>query len=220
MKSKINWSFFVLSLALFRAAPVSADSRIFQFHSGICAGGTCSISIDAAGSVTAVNQEGQRATGRVYEGNHITTYWGMQGCVAIYLDGILSYSKGVVKAVYWDDRTIWGPDSECGTNEGTTESRIADCAKLPGSSAGHKGPIPGPNLVEWNLVSRSRYPFWGRFYEVWKDSKTGLFWSDRLSKEYCKNCGSPDLQELKEADENGIGQVLPRGKAYCGRPDS
>src|SRR5690606_37115440 len=36
----------------------------------------------------------------------------------------------------------------------------------------------------WNLVSRKRDPRTGKFYEVWKDSKSGLLWGDALDKRY------------------------------------
>jgi hypothetical protein len=58
----------------------------------------------------------------------------------------------------------------------TVEDRIRNCISLPGAV---KKTAAG---VTWNLVSRSRDPKTGKFYEVWRDSQSGLLWGDRLDK--------------------------------------
>lgn len=60
----------------------------------------------------------------------------------------------------------------------TVEDRIRNCIALPNAI---KKTQSG---VSWNLVSRSRDPKIGKFYEVWKDSQSGLLWGDRLDKRY------------------------------------
>lgn len=54
------------------------------------------------------------------------------------------------------------------------EDRIKDCSMLPGSSK------TTSKSVRWDLVARRRDSSTGKFYEVWKDSKSGLTWGDLL----------------------------------------
>jgi hypothetical protein len=61
----------------------------------------------------------------------------------------------------------------------TTDDRIANCANLPGAVK-----KAGSDQVRWNLVSRQRDRSTGKFYEVWKDSTSGLLWGDRLDSNY------------------------------------
>jgi hypothetical protein len=66
---------------------------------------------------------------------------------------------------------------ECGGGKNNTiEARILDCAKVTKSS----GQVNG--RANWNLVARKRSNDTGKFYEVWKDSKTGFIWGDRLDQ--------------------------------------
>jgi hypothetical protein len=60
----------------------------------------------------------------------------------------------------------------------TVEDRIKNCIALPNASKETKA------RVKWNLVSRSRDGKTGKFYEVWKDSQSGLLWGDRLDSNY------------------------------------
>ena len=174
----------ILAMAVLGSVPVRADTKTFEFHSGVCAGKTCSISIDSGRNVTVVSPSGERGHGLLYDGNRIEVGWRYEGCEFIRSSATLYYSQGGVSLVRWDDRKVWGPDVECGVDEDTIAERVADCAKLPGSSADYKGDVPGQKLVEWNLVSRARHRSSGRYYEVWKDSKTGLLWGDRLEGSY------------------------------------
>jgi hypothetical protein len=57
----------------------------------------------------------------------------------------------------------------------TIDERIKSCAAFPGSS---KTTTSG---VTWNLVSRSDSK--GNLMEVWRDSESGLIWSDTLKKD-------------------------------------
>jgi hypothetical protein len=60
----------------------------------------------------------------------------------------------------------------------TVEDRIQNCSRYPGS-------VKKTNKnVTWNLVARKRDRSTGRYYEVWKDSSTGLLWGDRLDSTY------------------------------------
>lgn len=60
----------------------------------------------------------------------------------------------------------------------TVEDRIKNCITLPNAI---KKTGAG---VKWNLVARSRDAKTGAFYEVWKDSQSGLLWGDRLDNTY------------------------------------
>jgi hypothetical protein len=60
----------------------------------------------------------------------------------------------------------------------TVEDRIKNCSALP------KAIKKTQKNVIWNLVARSRDRKTGKFYEVWRDSKSGLLWGDRLDKRY------------------------------------
>ena len=72
----------------------------------------------------------------------------------------------------------YADQKECGIKKTTIEERLKDCASLPGSSKVSK------SGVSWNLVARGRKEKTGSFYEVWKDSRSGLLWSDRLDSFY------------------------------------
>jgi hypothetical protein len=65
------------------------------------------------------------------------------------------------------------PKRDCGL-EGSVEKRARNCALVPGST---KKTSAG---VIFKLVSRKKDPFYKTTFEVWKDTKTGLIWSDRL----------------------------------------
>lgn len=63
------------------------------------------------------------------------------------------------------------PESNCGTT-GTIEERIADCnVTWSGKANGTSGE------GDWKLVTRIDSP---AVYEVWRDERTGLIWSDRV----------------------------------------
>jgi len=126
------------------------------------------------------------------------------------------------------------------------EDRIKNCAKLPASVKkvkAHKG-----KEITWQLVSRMQDPKNSKkFYEVWKDTQTGLIWGDRLSKKYKHYdavklrddnsvieetaCNSyegkiantniserkfrlPTMKEVKQANKNGLFEVLPNMGSY------
>lgn len=74
----------------------------------------------------------------------------------------------------------------------TTEDRIQDCSKIAGSSKKPKG-------VEWNLVSRKRDLASGKFYEVWRDSKSKRLWGDRVV--------NPDHQEGTYSHHNAVAML-------------
>lgn len=61
----------------------------------------------------------------------------------------------------------------CGLN-GPVEARIKDCSKFSDSFVVTK------SRVKWSLVARNTSPSGRRFYEVWKDGRTGLLWGGSL----------------------------------------
>src|SRR5262245_26872135 len=67
---------------------------------------------------------------------------------------------------------------DCGTKDSmSTEERIQDCSRLSESSK-------KPKNVVWNLVARKYDLSSGKSYEIWRDSKSGLLWGDRLDSNY------------------------------------
>jgi hypothetical protein len=69
---------------------------------------------------------------------------------------------------------------ECGIHEQTVEARLRACAALPRSEKVGAGAA----ATAWNLVTRRFAPETGKYYEVWRDAKTGLLWGDRLEDDY------------------------------------
>ncbi len=65
---------------------------------------------------------------------------------------------------------------KCGKAQASIEERVLECSKLSGSSKMTK------KGVRWDLVARSYDA--SKNFEVWRDSKTGLVWGDRLDKRY------------------------------------
>ena len=60
----------------------------------------------------------------------------------------------------------------------TDAQRIKDCSlRKDSSKTTSKG-------VKWNLVARKRDVSTGKYYEVWKDSKSGKVWGDKLDSDY------------------------------------
>lgn len=76
--------------------------------------------------------------------------------------------------------TVHARDMDCGNTVGTIDARIADCANVAEATK------TSSSGVVWQLVSRktdqnSQYK---DQFEVWRDSKTGALWGDRLAKQY------------------------------------
>jgi hypothetical protein len=70
------------------------------------------------------------------------------------------------------------PSADCGTS-GTIDDRIADCNTSNNSSATWDGAMNGiEGEGVWKLVTRIFDA--ARTYEVWRDERTKLLWSDRL----------------------------------------
>ena len=71
------------------------------------------------------------------------------------------------------------PSIACGTS-GVIEARIADCSNLNGVKAFYDGKKFGQSGEgDWKLVTRT-----ANGYEVWRDERTKLLWSDVLSATY------------------------------------
>ncbi len=75
------------------------------------------------------------------------------------------------------------PSHDCGT-DGTIDDRIANCTSENGDSALWSGAAKGQHGEgTWKLVTRlssETYAGETRDYEVWRDERTKLLWSDRL----------------------------------------
>ncbi|MFM8270047.1 MAG: hypothetical protein ACKN9V_07645 [Pseudomonadota bacterium] len=76
--------------------------------------------------------------------------------------------------------TITGrPNTTCGTS-GSIETRISDCVTQNGNKAFYDGKNYGQSGEgDWKLVTRT-----SDGYEVWRDERTKLLWSDRMSTTY------------------------------------
>lgn len=97
-------------------------------------------------------------------------------------------------SVTFVDRSTWAGQS-CGLT-GSISERIKDCAKhsIIGSESTWDGTIKG-NAGQgiWKLVTRTGdNDLSGRGREVWRDERTGLIWSSRVSSNlnWCKATGS------------------------------
>ncbi|OFZ51350.1 MAG: hypothetical protein A2428_06835 [Bdellovibrionales bacterium RIFOXYC1_FULL_54_43] len=78
------------------------------------------------------------------------------------------------------------PSVNCGTTQATIAEKISDCATQNGANASWNGATKanggqGP----WRLVTR------GGGYEVWRDERTKLLWSDALAyTSWCRSAGN------------------------------
>ena len=112
--------------------------------------------------------------------------------------------------------------------QSSIDARIKDCSAFSDSTK------KSSKNVEWNLVSRRRDAETGKYYEVWKDSKSGLIWGDTLDNRYThykavdacsssdgkrasakitdKSFALPSKDEYVDAEKNGIRGILPNMK--------
>jgi len=93
-------------------------------------------------------------------------------------DGRFSNVSGAAERHYLV--TITGrPSTTCGIT-GTLEERISDCSSKNGIKAFYDGKKYGQSGEgDWKLVTRT-----SDSYEVWRDERTKLLWSDRMSTTY------------------------------------
>jgi len=93
-------------------------------------------------------------------------------------DGTFEMS-GVTAPYHLETITGGRPSVTCGTS-GTLETRIADCSTQNGNRAFYDGKNFGQNGEgDWKLVTRT-----ANGYEVWRDERTKLLWSDSMSTKY------------------------------------
>ena len=179
-KTRLTGIFYVVFACAVFSHPAFARNRIMAFEGGACAKRKCTLSIDHAGNILAINEIGDEGSGTLSVTNpdriyvRFPNFWGPHVRMGSIEERGTFYSvRGVVETIYWDNGSLWGRSLECGTGKGSVEDRIKDCSKLQGSSK-------IPNGVEWNLVTRKRVHSTGRFAEAWRDSKTGSVWGNRL----------------------------------------
>ena len=94
----------------------------------------------------------------------------------------------------WDTGCSGSPCT-CGAS-GSIEDRINDCATVIGAEASWDGAVKGnAGQGVWKLVSRTGSPASGMGKEVWKDMRTGLLWSSKVSTSlnWCKASGSNEI---------------------------
>jgi hypothetical protein len=101
-------------------------------------------------------------------------YWtSAAGCTAA--GGSANTCTTVVKATR--------PTVDCGSS-GEIEDRITDCVTANPSASTWDGSVKGlGGEGTWKLVTRissTTYPSETQTYEVWRDERTGLVWSDQL----------------------------------------
>lgn len=90
-------------------------------------------------------------------------------------------NPNIIKPDSPSSQALWrqfdGSLPECGTNEShTIEQRISDCSNVLGPDSHSK------KVGKWKLVARKKNEDKGKYYEVWKDTQTGLIWGDLLEK--------------------------------------
>lgn len=117
------------------------------------------------------------------------------------------------------------PGSNCGTS-GTIEERITACnATWSGKANGTSGE------GDWKLVTRLDSP---GVYEVWRDERTGLLWSDRVgdstssidpdsndfTANWCQASGNAQLDNLNNYCTNGTYQNQTTPESWCGNADT
>ncbi|NBW99264.1 hypothetical protein EBR03_06800, partial [bacterium] len=97
------------------------------------------------------------------------------------------YGNGIAAEKRHYLETIVGrPNTVCGTS-GTIEERVSDCDSKNGNKAFYSGKNYGQSGEgDWKLVTRT-----SGGYEVWRDERTKLIWSDSLSSGYnwCQAAG-------------------------------
>jgi len=97
------------------------------------------------------------------------------------------YGNGIAAEKKHYLETIVGrPNTVCGTS-GTIEERISNCSSANGNKAFYSGKNYGQSGEgDWKLVTRT-----SGGYEVWRDERTKLIWSDTLSGSYnwCQAAG-------------------------------
>ncbi|NDC24701.1 MAG: hypothetical protein EBZ49_11330 [Proteobacteria bacterium] len=97
------------------------------------------------------------------------------------------YGNGIAAEKKHYLETIVGrPNTVCGTS-GTIEERVSDCDSKNGNKAFYSGKNYGQSGEgDWKLVTRT-----SGGYEVWRDERTKLIWSDTLSSGYnwCQAAG-------------------------------
>ena len=96
-------------------------------------------------------------------------------------DGRYSQASGTAQRHYLVSIT-GRPNADCGSS-GTLEERITNCGTLNGNKAFYDGKKYGQSGEgDWKLVTRITVS--SVAYEVWRDERTKLLWSDRMTNTY------------------------------------
>lgn len=101
-------------------------------------------------------------------------------------------------------RGAWG-GTTCGTSQATIEARIQDCFTTIGATATWDGTTNGnAGQGTWKLVSRGGPLAGGLGREVWKDMRTGLLWSSKISANvgWCRATGSNFITNNPYAEDD------------------
>lgn len=109
---------------------------------------------------------------------------------------------------------IWAtrPTVTCGTTQTTIAARIAHCATQNSSAATWNGQTNGiAGEGNWKLVTYTGT------YEVWRDERTGLVWSDKVptNDNWCKATGNAQADDPSSYCNNASYQDQTTPYSYC-----
>lgn len=92
------------------------------------------------------------------------------------------------------------PGAPCGTTQTTIEARIADCAAANPAASHWRGETLGnAGQGDWTLVTYTGA------YEVWRDDRTRLLWSDSLpALNWCRAAGVSGGGPFGQVDASGV----------------
>jgi hypothetical protein len=120
-------------------------------------------------------------------------------------------------SVDYVNRTGWAATT-CGQTQNTIVARIDDCEDVFGADATWDGETKGnAGQGTWKLVSRSGSVAAGKGREVWRDERTKLLWSSKVSTalNWCKATGHNNIPGNPAAEPD----TSPSPVFICDRAD-